>query len=391
MKMPSRTRHATVAPGLVGTARVERRTQNLLSRLRPGDIAVLDHIDLDRATAQALVDAEVAAVVNAAPCISGRYPNLGPEVLTNAGVAILDRTDAAFQIEDGTRIRIHEDVVFAGEEPIAHGRELDADGVRRQLAQAREQMTVQLETLTHNSTEFLRREQDLLLHGRGLPGVGVPIEGRPVVVVVDGADVAAELRAIRRFVAEQRPVLVGVDRGADALVAAGLTPDVVVVDAHGDDRNRAKGSVLKSAREVVVRLERGAPMPVETFERMGVRPQRLETSATAEDAALLLAHAHGASVIVGAGLHATITDFLDRQRAGLASTYLTRLTVGDLLVDASAVPTLYSGRVRPRHVFLVLLLGLVALAVAVSVTPVGQDWADAAITWVSDQWQGWTA
>jgi uncharacterized membrane-anchored protein len=387
MKMPSRTRHVIAPPGLVGTARVERRTQALLSRLRPGDIAVLDHLDLDRATAQALVDAEVAAVVNASACISGRYPNLGPEVLTNAGVLILDRTDAALQIRDGSRVRIHEDIVYVGEEPVAHGCALDGDGVRRQLEQAREQMVVQLETLTHNSTEFLRREQDLLLHGRGLPGVGVPIEGRPVVVVVDGADVAAELRAIRRFVAEQRPVLVGVDRGADALVAAGLTPDVVVVDAHGEERNRAKGSALKSAREVVVRLERGAPMPVETFERMGVRPQRLETSATAEDAALLLAHAHGASVIVGVGLHATITDFLDRQRAGLASTYLTRLTVGDLLVDASAVPTLYSGRVRPRHVFLVLLLGLIALAVAISVTPVGQDWAEVAIAWVGDRWR----
>jgi uncharacterized membrane-anchored protein len=387
MKMPSRTRHVIAPPGLVGTARVDRRIPALLARLRPGDIAVLDHLDLDRATAQALVDAEVAAVINAAACISGRYPPLGPEVLTTAGVLILDRADAALQIKDGARVRIHEDVVYAGEEPVAHGRELDGDGVRRQLEQAREQMVVQLETLTHNSTEFLRREQDLLLHGRGLPGVGVAIEGRPVVVVVDGADVVAELRAIRRFVAEQRPVLVGVDRGADALVAAGLTPDIVVVDAHGEDRNRAKGAVLKSAREVVVRLERGAPMPVETFERMGVRPLRLETSATAEDAALLLAHAQGASVIVGVGLHATITDFLDRQRAGLASTYLTRLTVGDLLVDASAVPTLYSGRVRPRHVFLVLLLGLIALAVAVSVTPVGQDWADAAITWVGDRWR----
>jgi uncharacterized membrane-anchored protein len=391
MKLPSRTRTVTAPPGLIGTARVERRTQTLLTRLRPGDIAVLDHVDLDRATAQALVDAEVSAVVNAGACISGRYPNLGPEVLTSAGVLVLDRAEGALRITDGTRVRIHDDVVWVGEDPVAHGRELDGDGVRRQLEQAREQMAVQLETLTHNSTEFLRREQDLLLHGRGLPALGVAVEGRPVVVVVDGANVTSELRAIRRFVAEQHPVLIGVDRGADLLEAAGLAPDVVVVDAHGEDRDRAKGSVIKAAREVVVRIERGAPMPVETFERMGVRPQRLETSATAEDAALLLAHAQGASVIVGVGVHATITDFLDRQRSGLASTYLTRLTVGDLLVDASAVPTLYSGRVRPRHVFLVLLLGLLALAVAVAATPVGQDWVDTTVAWVQDQWQGLTA
>jgi uncharacterized membrane-anchored protein len=391
MKLPSRTRPATALPGLVGIARVERRTQTLLARLRPGDVAVLDHVDLDRATAQALVDAEVAAVINASACISGRYPNLGPEVLIRAGVLVLDRVEGAGAIRDGAQVRIHDDVVWAGDEPIATGRELDDEGLRRQLLQAREQMAVQLETLTLNSAEFLRREQDLLLHGRGLPALSVPIEGRPVVVVVDGADVRTELRAIRRFVAERRPVLVGVDRGADALVAAGLTPDVVVVDAHGEERERARGPVLKSSREVVVRVERGAPLPVETFERLGVRPQRMETSATPEDAALLLAHAHGASVIVGVGLHATITDFLDRRRTGLASTYLTRLTVGDLLVDASAVPTLYSGRVRPRHVFLALLLGLLALAVAVGVTPVGQEWADTAIAWVSDQWQGLTA
>ena len=390
MKLPSRTRTAIAPPGLVGTARVERRTQSLLARVRPGDIAVLDHVDLDRATAQALVDAEVAAVVNAGACISGRYPNLGPEVLVSAGILVLDRTEGALQIADGTRVRLHEDVVYVGDEPVARGRELDRDGVRRQLEQAREQMATQLETLTHNSTELLRREQDLLLHGRGLPSLGVAIEGRPVVVVVDGADVTAELRAIKRFVAEQRPVLVGVDRGADALHAVGLTPDVVVVDGHAEERDRVSGSVLKSAREVVVRLERGAHLPVDTFERMGVRPQRLETSATAEDAALLLAHAQGAAVIVGVGLHATLTDFLDRQRTGLASTYLTRLTVGDVLVDASAVPTLYSGRVRPRHVLLVLLLGLLALAVAVAVTPVGQDWVDAVVAWVRDQWQGLT-
>lgn len=390
MKLTSRTRPATAAPGLVGTARVERRTQSLLSRLKPGDIAVLDHVDLDRATAQALVDAEVAAVVNAGACISGRFPNQGPEVLTNSGVLVLDRTDGAMQIADGARVRIHDDAVWVGEQPVAWGRKLDGDGVRRQLEHAREQMVVQLETLTHNSTELLRREQDLLLHGRGLPSLRVVIEDRPVVVVVDGADVAAELRAIGRFVAEQRPVLVGVGRGADVLSAAGHPPDVVVVDAHPDDHDRVAGAVLKAAGEVVVRVERGAPFPTEAYERMGIRPHRLETSAASEDAALLLAHSSGASVIVGVGLHATLSDFLDRQRTGLASTYVTRLTVGDLLVDASAVPTLYSGRVRPRHVFLVLLLGLVALAAALAVTPVGHEWLDTAIAWVRDEWTGLT-
>jgi uncharacterized membrane-anchored protein len=383
--MKARTR--SVLPGLHGTARVERRTRALLPRLHPGDIAVVDHLDMDRATAQALVDSGVSAVVNASPSISGRYPNLGPELLAEAGVLVIDRTEGAFDIADGSRVRVHDEVIFVGDKPVGMGREVDLVTIRAEMAQARGGLATQLETFTHNSTEFLRREQDLLLHGHGLPRLRTPVEGRPVVVIVPGQEHRRELALIERFVGERRPVLVGVDAGADTLLAAGHRPDIVVLDSMVEESDRPSSKALKAAREVVLRIDPGARPPSEHLERLGVRPLRLETSAATEDAALLLVNSADPSVIVGIGLHSSLDEFLDRRRPGLASTYLTRLTVGHRLVDASAVPTLYSGRVRPRHVFLVLLVGLLALALAVGITPLGQEWFAQLTDWARAQ--GW--
>ena len=387
MKITARRRPPGAPPGLVGTARVERRTRILLPRLRPGDLAVVDHLDMDRATAQGLVDAGVAAVVNASPMISGRYPNLGPEVLVEAGIVLVDGIGAAglAAIRDGATVRLHEAIVYVDDRPVATGREVDAETIRAELASARTGLVTQLETFTHNTTEFLRREQDLLLHGLGVPTASTRLAGRAVVVVVHGNELEAELAAIRPFLREQQPVLIGVERGAEALREAGHRADIVVLDAQAEDADRPSAKTLRSARDVVVLLPRGADRSsTDGLERLGVRPLRLESSATCEDAALILADAGGADVIIGVGLHATLDELLDRQRAGLASTYLTRLKVGPRLVDATALPHLYSGRVRPRHLFVVMLAGLVALAAAVAVTPVGQEWADALAAAVGD-------
>jgi len=257
--------------------------------------------------------------------------------------------------------------------------------VRAAMEEARSGLGTQLETLTHNSAEFLRREDALLLHGQGLPRTATKIAGRPVVVVADGPDAVAELRLVRAFLREQQPVLIGVERGAELLRAAGHRPHVVVVDARTEEEDRPSVRTLRGARDVVLRADRGGEHAgTEHLDRIGVRPVRFETAATPEDAAVLLADAAEASIVVGVGLRATLEEFLDRQRPGLASTYLTRLKAGPRLVDAHAVPHLYSGRVRPRHLYLVMLAGLVALAAAVAVTPVGGEWVDSARTALQD-------
>jgi uncharacterized membrane-anchored protein len=378
------TRHTTTSrPGVAGTVRVDRRVGSLLRRARPGDIAVIDHLDLDRGTAEALVEQGVAAVVNAAPFISGRYPNLGPEVLARSGVVLVDAVgrEVFTRLKDGGSVRLHDGTLYAGEDAVASGEVLELDEVRARMDRAREGLATQLQSFTHNTTEFLRREQDLLLHGQGLPELRTDLAGRPVVVVVRDFQHEADLRGMRRFIHEQRPVLIGVDAGADALLAARLRPDVVVVGEAGFAQPAGlSGQVvsdkaLTSARDVVLHTDAaGRARGGERLDRLGVRASRVASDARTEDVAILLADARDASLVATVGTHATLDEFLDRQRGGLASTFLTRLRVGPRLVDARSVPVLYAGRVRLWQLLLILLAGVAALALAVALTPRGELW-----------------
>ncbi len=381
MKLPSR--HQQAAPGITGTARMDRRLGNVLRRSHPGDVAVIDYLDLDRGSAEALLESRVAAGENASPFISGRCPNLGPELLARAGVVLLDQVgqEVFTAIKDGVRVRIHGDTLYVGDAAAVSGRRLHLEDVEKLMDDAREGLTTQLQSLTHNTTEFLRREQDLLLHGRGVPELRTRLAGRPVVVVVRDFEHEDELHSIRSFIKEQHPVLVGVDAGADSLLAAGLRPDLLVLGEGGLSRPGAveadvvSDKALTRSREVLLHADSsGRLVGAERLERLGVRAHRIAAGGATEDIALLVADIAGASLIVTVGTHATLDEFLDRHRSGLASTFLTRLRVGPRLVDARSVPPLYAGRVRLWQLAIVLLAGLVALAAAVSTTPVGGDW-----------------
>lgn len=387
MRLPLRTRPAAPVPGLVGVVRADRRTPALLSRLKPGDIALLDHADLDRGTAVALIDAGVAAVLNAQPMTSGRFPNLGPQILIEADIPMVDALgpDGFSAVRDGRSVRLLDGMLYDGELLLATGRVVDQESVSADADEARAGMSSQLESFVANSSAFLRREQALLLHGLGLPELRTRVADRPVVVVAAGPDLRAELRRLRPFLREQRPVVVGVGATGDALREAGHQPDVVVLPAGPSDPDGPSSKVLKAARDVVACVERGAGRSsLDHLERRGVRPLRLETGTSAEDAALLLADAAGASLIVSVGLSAGLEELLDRRRPGAASSYLTRLKVGHRLVPAAAVPQLYAGQVRPRHLAGVVLAGLVAVAAAVSVTPLGHDWLQTALPVLRD-------
>jgi uncharacterized membrane-anchored protein len=389
--MKLRTRPQTEAAGIVGTARTDRsrphgrRTTELLPRLGSGDIAVLDHLDIDGPTAEALVDAGVVAVLNRSAMISGRFPNRGPQILLDAGVVLVDQLTSTSArglpeaIPDGSRIQLTADgsVLLEGNS-VAQGRILGADDIDAQLTAARAGLATQLTTLTHTSAEFLRREEALLLHGDGVPRLRTRIDGRPVVVIAHGPDDAAELRLLRRYLREVHPVVIAVaEGGVEVALAAGLRPDVIVLDSRAEDLPSARA--LRGARDVVVTEApggvRAGGAASERFDRVGVRRVSMQTTAAPADAALLLADARGSGPIIGVGVRGTLEEFLDGSRDGLGSGYMTRLKVGSRLVDARAVPMLYSGQLRARHAYLVLLIGLVAVAAAIASTQIGHQWA----------------
>lgn len=385
MRLLSRRTSVPARPGVSGPARVDRRTGPLLERLRPGDVAVIDHLDLDRATAEALVDRGVAGVVNASSFLSGRYPHLGPDLLARAGVPMVDAVGPQVfsELRDGAVVRLHDGAVLVDDTPVATGSELGVAEVAALTSTARDGLSTRLASLTYNAAELLRREQGLLLHGEGIPRTRTDLAGRPVVVVARDHDHREDLRRLRPFTREQRPVLVGVDAGADALLAAGLRPDILVVGADGlaQAGTAARRGVavsdeaLRGAGEVVLHTDAsGHSTGAGRLDRLGIRYQTLAASGPTADMALLLADARGAALVVTVGAHATLEELLDRQHSGQATTFLTRLLVGPRLVDARSVPTLYAGRVRLWHLLLVLLAGVVALAAAVLSTPVGQQW-----------------
>jgi len=340
----------------------------------------VDHHDLDRETALRLLDKGVAAVINAGPMVSGRYANLGPEALAEAGIPLLDNVGRGgwAAVPDGQPVRLHEGIVYAGEHAVAHGRTVSLRDIRAEMDQARSGLAIQLDTLTHNAGEFLRREQDLLLDGRGLPELNTHMDGRPAVVVVNFEH--DQLVPLRQFVRELDPVIIAVGTAADDLMDFGWAADVIV-GAASEPTTIPSADALRAASDVVLLSTRGAgAAEVETvagIERLDVVPRLVESSATPEDLALLLADKYDAAPLVGVGLHARLEDFLDRRQAGLASTFATRLKVGSRLVDASAVPALHTTGASTAQVVGLLLAGVAAVAVAVGVTPAGQELWDA--------------
>jgi uncharacterized membrane-anchored protein len=388
MKMTSlRRTRGSALPGISGTARVDRRTHGLVKRTRPGDIAIIDHIDIDRGAAAALIDAGVVAVINLAPSVSGRYPNLGPGLLIEAGVILIDHVDAdAFtQISDGEHVRVEGDSIYSGERLVASGVLQTAESVAESLDASKDGMASQLEAFSANAIEHLRREQGLLLDGEGVPSVSTAFEGRQVLVVSRAFDYKNDLASLKTYIRENSPVLIGVDAGADALLEAGYRPTLIVTDL--DDISDA---ALRSGAEIVAHASSdGRVRGSDRVERLGLTHVTFLTAGTAEDAAILLAHAHQAELVVMVGSHTSLVEFLDRGRSGMASSFLTRAAVGSTVVDAKAVARLYRNRVRGWLVFTMVVLGLAAVVAAIATTPVGQDWwrdikdwCDEAYVWI---------
>jgi uncharacterized membrane-anchored protein len=380
MRLPSLRRTRNSEPGIVtGPIRMDRRTKRLAGRLRPGDIAVIDHVDLDRVAADALVAAGVSAILNARPSISGRYPNLGPEVVVRAGIPLIDDLgEAMFEsLREGVEVRIDNDAVYLGAELVATGVRQDAQRVAAALAEAREGVSVALEAFAANTMEYLKRERDLLFDGVGVPDIETDIAGHHCLIVVRGYDYQADLDVLRPYIREFKPVLIGVDGGADALVEAGYTPDLIV-----GDMDSVTDDVLRCGAEVVVHAYPDGHAPgLERVNQLGVPAKIFPAAATSEDIALLLADEKGAALIVAVGTHWTLVEFLDKGRGGMASTLLTRLRIGGKLVDAKGVSRLYRQGIPGSSLLLLVLAAIAAMASAVAVSTAGRAFAGLVAEW----------
>lgn len=357
---------------IAGRAKVGKRTKDLTKRVEAGDIVVIDHEDLDRVAAEALVDRAPAAVLNASPSISGRYPNAGPQILVEAGIPVLDVLDQDLfaTVREGRFVEIDESGVS-----LNTGERLEAElytpaVLNDKLHKAREGLSEQLEAFASNTMEYMLRERELLINGVGTPEVRTRFQGRPVLIVVRGYHYREDLVALMPFIRENRPIIIGVDGGADAVLDAGYGLDMII-----GDMDSVSDRALASGAEIVVHAYRDGRAPgMERVRALGLADDAVTfaASGTSEDIAMLLADDRGADVIVAVGTHGTLEEFLDKGRAGMSSTFLTRLRVGSKLVDAKGVSRLYRQRISTFQLVLLVVAGLLALAVAMAVTDGGQ-------------------
>ncbi len=357
-----------------GRARLDRRTKNLVKRLKKSDIAIIAHDDIDEVAANSLIEIKPQAIINACPSITGRYPAKGAYKILKAGIPVLDAVGEEIfeEIKEGISLNIKGSQVFWGNRLVAEGQQLRLADVAIKLKQANENIQVELDNFVENTLEYAKKEKDILLGNLSVPDLKTRILNRHVLIVVRGSSYKEDLKTINSYIQEEKPVLIGVDGGADALLEFGLIPDIIV-----GDMDSVSDKALSSGAEIIVHAYSNGSAPgLQRVESMGVPTSIFAMPGTSEDLAMILAWEYGASLIVAVGSHSNMIDFLEKGRKGMGSTFLVRLKVGSILVDARGVSQLYQQSLQSRYLAQLFLAALVPISVILWVSPATRPFFD---------------
>ena len=367
----SRRNGASAESAIRGRARLGRRTKDLAKRLGPGDVAVIDHVNIDRIAAEELIATGVRAVVNASPSTDGRYPNAGPLLLVRAGIALIDAEGAnPFELlDEGEELTIFGGTVKAGQRVALRGRLLDVAELERRFDLQRERVDEALAEFAENTVAHVRQETDLLTGGVELPPTRTSFRDRHVLIVVRGEHHRRDLKALRAYIRDVRPIVIAVDGGAEGCLEAGLKPDVIL-----GDMDSAGDAALRCGAELIVHAYPDGRAPGrERLAELGLDHTIVPAAGTSEDVAMLMSFEKGADLIVSVGAHFNLIEFLDRNRGGMSSTFLTRLRIGEKLVDAKGVSRLYNPPSTFAPVALFLAAFAILLAIVVLTSPALND------------------
>ncbi len=370
---------------LTGRIKKDKRTKNLIPRLLPGDIALIDHEDLDRVSAESLAATGVAAVINVRKSVSGLYPNQGPLILLHEGVVVLDDVgEELFNLlEEEDQLCIKGDCLYKDDQFLARGVELTEPLIHLQVQRAEAYLANKLDDFTRNTLSYLEDDRTILLSDMWTPPTELSLHSRHVLVVIRGHDYKEDLRALHGYIREMRPVFIGVDGGADALLEEGYKPDIII----GDMDSVSNEALISGAQLIAHAYADGSCPAAKRLESLHLSFDTWELAATSEDLALLLAYHAQASLIVAVGSHANLIEYLDKKRSGMSSTFLVRLKVGDKLVDAKGVSKLYRSAPSPKHLISLLAAAFLSVAVIIGISP--QLQASLSLLWLSlKNWMG---
>ena len=356
-----------------GPIRSGKKTKNLVKKLKPGEIALINHADLDRIAAEDLAASGALAVINSATSSTGHYPNVGPLILARAGVPLLDVPDTEERdlfelLDDGDVVEIAGDTLLRPSGDPLSGERLGLVETDARLEQQRERIHDALGEFALNTIEHIREESELLSGQIDFPKIRTDFRDRHALLVVRGPDYREDLAALNGYIRDIRPLIIAVDGGADAVLAAGHKPDMIL-----GDMDSATDEALSCGAELVVHAYPDGRAPGrDRLEEIGVAHLVVPAAGTSQDVAMLLAHEKGARLIVTVGAHFNLTEFLDKNRAGMSSTFLTRLRVGESLVDAKGVSRLYQPGIGAGGLGL-FLMAFVLLAIVVVIASPALD------------------
>jgi uncharacterized membrane-anchored protein len=348
-------------------AAVDKKTKSLARRISPGQIGVICHRDLDELGALSLINAKVKAVINAEEAISGRYPNLGPKLLCEHGIPLIDGVGKGVMqlIKEGDILEIVDNEIYLDGIQVAKGRLLDKKTIDRRMEWAKQNLESELDAFIDNTLEYAKKEKGFILGQLNLPAIDTQFSGKHALIVVRGKDYRNDLNTVQSYIEEVRPILVGVDGGGDALLEYGLIPNIII-----GDMDSVSDKALKCCREIIVHAYMDGRAPgMERIKGLGLEAAVLAAPGTSEDIAMLLAYQNGAELIVAVGAHTTMIDFLEKGRRGMGSTFLTRLKIGEKLVDAKGVNKLYKESVKTRHVVGLVLAAMIPIAIVGTMSP----------------------
>lgn len=354
-----------------GPVRKDRKTKELVKRLKPGEIAFIAHRDLDWVAAEGLLRCGVKVVLNIYPFSSGIIPPGALQLLLQKGIHLIENIPESFfdRVREGEILSVSGRDIYMNGKMETRGELFNAHRCSEALQVAQQSSPEVVDDFVRNTLDYAYRERRLVTGGLSFPPLRTQFQGRDTVVVIRGKGYREDLRALRTFIREKKPVLVGVDGGGDALLEFGYTPDLIMgdMDSVGD-------AALSRAREVVVHSYadgRGVPGE-ERLIRSGIEYHTIAAPGTSEDIALLTAYELGAALIVAIGAHSSVLEFLEKGRKGMSSTFLVRLKVGDRLVDAKGVSRLYSSRAAMLFFPVILVAGLMPLVALAFFSPIVQ-------------------
>ena len=351
--------------------KVDRKTKKLAKRLSTGDIAVINHTDIDEVAANSLVECKIKLVINAAPSISGRYPNKGPKILIDNNILIIDNVgEKVFEdLKEGQIIEVNNGLIYRDGQLIGQGEVMDKSVVEQKTKIAYENMSVELDRFIDNTIEYAKREKGFILGETEIPKMATDYKDKHVLVVVRGQDYKEDLATIRSYIEEMKPILVGVDGGADALIECGYDPDVIV-----GDMDSVTDEALKKAKEIVVHAYVDGRAPgLKRVQDLGLDAVVFPAPGTSEDIAMLTAYEYGAELIVALGSHSNMIDFLEKGRKGMASTFLVRLKIGAKLIDAKGVNLLYKSKLKMKYIWALVVTAIFPVLIIAYLSPTVQQ------------------